>query len=422
MMKKWQRWTIRGIALTAGCLGLFWSSTTASANAINTYISNQDYSTPKITKSYKSVLPKYSYRYNKPEGVVVHETANPNSTIFGEINYMTNNYSNAFVHTFVDASNIINIANTKYLCWGAGPVANQRYVQFEQVEVHSKAAFASELNNAAYYTAYILKQYGLTPKRYTTVLSHHDVSNRLGGTNHSDPDGYWSSSAKKFFGTTYTMTDFVSLVKSQYADLGGNTATETTDVTDDSTQHTVAKPATKPKAKTVSYYHGGNNETATLANNYTNWTVYNHVKGTNGARKIGWGNLSADHRGTKVYVDSRGVKKGGWSGTWYRIRFSKNSGYKYWVYSKVLNFPKVTYSDASGTATLNTDKNFALYNHVLNSNYLSKTVAHTQDFKADTTAKINKQGNKASDHSTWYRVTISGNTYWAKSTSLNGLD
>ncbi|MCH5463935.1 peptidoglycan recognition protein family protein [Levilactobacillus tujiorum] len=412
MMKKWQRWAVRGIALTAGCLGLFWSSTTANANAVNTYVGNQNYGTPKITKAYKSVLPQYSYRYNKPEGVVVHETANPNSNIYGEITYMTNNYNNAFVHTFVDASNIINIANTKYLCWGAGPVANQRYVQFEQVEVHSKAAFASELNNAAYYTAYILKQYGLTPKRYTTVLSHHDVSNLLGGTTHTDPDGYWSTNARKYFGTTYTMNDFVNLVKTQYADLGGSVKPDT----DDSTQHVVSKP------KTVSYYHGGNNETATLANNYTNWTVYNHVKGTSGARKIGWGNLSADHRGAKVYVDSRGVKRGGWSGTWYRIRFSKNSSAKYWVYNKVLNFPKVTYSDASGTPMLNTNQNTALYNHVLNSNYLSKTIAHTQDFKAGTTAKINKKGYKATDKSTWYRVTIAGNTYWAKSTSLNGVN
>jgi len=207
-------------------------------------------------------------------------------------------------------------------------------------------------------------------------------------------------------------------VKTQYANLGGvttdtDTDTTTNQTTDESTQHTVAKP------KTVKYYHGGNNETATLANNYTSWSVYNHVKGTNGARKIGWSNLSSDYRGAKVYVDSRGVKKGGWSGTWYRIRFSKNSSYKYWVYSKVLNFQKVTYSDASGTPTLKTAKNYALYNHVLNSNYLSKTTAHTQDFKAGTTAKINKKGYKASDNSTWYRVSVAGNTYWAKSTSLN---
>ena len=416
-MKKWQRWAVRGIAITAGCFGLFWSNTSASANSINTYIANQNYATPKITSSIWSTFPKNSYRYNKLEGVVVHETANPNSTIYNEIAYMKNNYSAAFVHTFVDASHIINIANTKYLSWGAGPVANARYVQFEQVEVHSKAAFASELNNAAYYTAYILKQNGLTPKRYTTVLSHHDVSNRLGGTNHTDPDGYWKSNASTYFGTTYTMTDFVSLVNTQYAKLSGS-STSTDDPadnnTDTSTDHTT--PTTK---KTVTYNHGSNNETATLANNYTNWTVYNHVKGTSGAYKIGWGRLSADHKGAKVYVDSRGVKKGGWSGTWYRIRFSKNATTKYWVYSKVLNFPKVTYSDASGTMTLNNSQNYAMYNHVLNSTYLSKTTAHTQDFSTGTKVTVNKQGNKVSDGSTWYRIVLNNKAYWIKAAGLN---
>ncbi|PAK65707.1 N-acetylmuramoyl-L-alanine amidase, partial [Lactococcus lactis] len=73
---------------------------------------------------------------------------------------MKKNYNNAFVHTFVDASRIINIANTNYLAWGAGYPANARFVQFEQVEVHSKSAFAHEVANAAYYTAYTLNKYG----------------------------------------------------------------------------------------------------------------------------------------------------------------------------------------------------------------------------------------------------------------------
>ncbi|MDT6980311.1 N-acetylmuramoyl-L-alanine amidase [Levilactobacillus zymae] len=422
-MKNWHHWVVRGTALVAGCLGLWLGTTTvASANTINDYIANQGYGTPTITQNIWSGFPKLKYRNNRPEGVVVHETANPNSTIYNEITYMKNNYQNAFVHTFIDASHIINIANTNYLSWGSGYQGNQRYVQFEQVEVHSKAAFASELNNAAYYTAYVLKQYGLTPQYKSTVLSHHNVSTLLGGTNHTDPDGYWSSNARSYFGTTYTMTDFMALVNTQYAKLGGTVTTQpdtntTTDSSSSST--TTSKPHVTAAKKTVTYNHGGNNETATLANNYTNWTVYNHVKGTKGAYKIGWGRLSSDHRGTKVYVDSRGVKRGGWSGTWYRIRFAKNSGYKYWVYSKVLNFPKVTYSDASGKATLNTTTNAPLYNHVLNSTYLSKTTAHTSDFSAGTTVKVNKKGYKATDASTWYRVTLAGKTYWANENSLN---
>jgi len=224
------------------------------------------------------------------------------------------------------------------------------------------------------------------------------------------------------------MTDFVALVNTQYAKLGGavtdntssssssadssSTNTNTSTTTDtSSTQHTTTKPK-----KAVTYNHGGNNETATLTSNYTRWSVYNHVKGTSGAYKIGWGRLSSDHRGAKVYVDSRGHKSGGTN--WYRIRFSKNSGYKYWVYSKTLNFPKVTYTDASGTVTLNTTQNAPLYNHVLNSKYLSKTTAYTQSFGAGTTGQVNKKGVKLTDGSIWYRVVINNKPYWAKSTSL----
>lgn len=414
-MKKWQHWVGTVLAASLGTIAL-WSGTTASANTINDYIANQHYATPKITKSYQPGLPHYAYRYNKPEGVVVHETANPTSTIHNEITYMVNNYQSAFVHTFIDATNIINIANTKYLCWGAGYYANQRYVQFEQVEVHSKPAFAAELNNAAYYTAYILKQNGLTPKRYTTVLSHHDVTNLLGDTNHTDPDGYWSTNAKTLFKTTYNMNDFVNLVKTQYAALGGSVTTTTPDP--DTTNSNTSTPHTTTTKKTVSYNHGYTNETATLANNYTNWSVYNHVKGTSGAYKIGWGRLSGDHRGAKVYVDSRGVKRGGWSGTWYRIRFAKNSSYKYWVYGRVLNFPKITYSDTSITKTLRSG-NTAFYNHVVNSAYLSKVTGHSSDFGSGTKVKLNKQGIRTSDGSTWYRFTLNGTSYWALATAFN---
>ncbi|QBO37439.1 hypothetical protein EQG49_03020 [Periweissella cryptocerci] len=198
-----------------------------STNAINQYI-QQNYfkKNAPISSKIWSKFPKNKYRKGagKPEGVVVHETANPNSTINNEISYMKSHYQNAFVHTFVDNNNIINIANTKYLAWGSGYQGNQRFVQFEQVRVHSKDAFAQEINNAAYYTAYILKQYGLKPSLATskgsgTVWSHHDVSKWLGGTDHTDPDDYWKQSAKTWYSTTYTMSDFLPVVQAYYNSL-----------------------------------------------------------------------------------------------------------------------------------------------------------------------------------------------------------
>lgn len=193
------------------------------ANAINAYIVNNDLQHAGIQTSIWSGYPTddMSYRYGRPEGVVVHETANPNDSVAGEINYAQNHYENAFVHSYVSDNQIVNVANTNLKCWGSGYYGNQRFIQFETIEVHTQYAFAAELNNAAYYTAYLLKEYNLAPSLADgnggTVWSHHDVTNYLGGTDHTDPDGYWAKNASQFFGTTYTMSDFIELVGYYYA-------------------------------------------------------------------------------------------------------------------------------------------------------------------------------------------------------------
>src|SRR5699024_8660188 len=102
-----------------------------------------------------SHLTKFNYRngYGKPEGVVAHETANNNSTITGEISYMSRNHKNAFVHAFIDNSRIIEVHPTNYGAWGAGRFANERFVNVELVRVHSFDAFAQSINNYAQYIA-----------------------------------------------------------------------------------------------------------------------------------------------------------------------------------------------------------------------------------------------------------------------------
>lgn len=160
----------------------------------------------------------------KPNMVVVHETANPNDSIQGEINFEKTHYNDAFVHAFVDGNQIIEIAPTDQEAWGAAYPANGRAVQFEQVEVYGANNFARELVNAAYYTAYKMNEYGMVPELAQangtgTLWSHHNVSQYLGGTDHTDPDNYWSNRASNYFGTTYTMRDFFELVKYEYSHL-----------------------------------------------------------------------------------------------------------------------------------------------------------------------------------------------------------
>ncbi len=442
IMKTWKATLFLGMAATTMGLVAFntnGSSAQAADSVVNNYINSSNLQHALITSSIWNGFPKNAYRngVGKPEGVVVHETANPNSTIYNEIAYMKNNYQNAFVHSFVDASKIINIANTNYLAWGSGYYGNQRFVQFEQVEVHSKAAFASEINNAAYYTAAILKQYNLKPNDAAydgkgTVWSHEAVSKYLGGTDHADPKAYYASAGRTYFGQAYTFAMFYQLVKQRYNELmpstetpavdssssssssvvsSSSSAATTTPDTDSSTATTTVKPAVT--------YHGGNgNDWATLSSTYRKYRAYNHVKGSQyTAKNLGWNYGS--YVGRKVYLDNRGVKKSG--STWYRIRYSKSkSAKRYWVYSKALQFAKVSYTtDLDQTNTVKSTSKAPLRNHVLSSSYLSKNTGSVTDL-AGQNVTVNAKAVKvqAGKTTVWYRIKDNNKTYWVYQSAL----
>lgn len=171
----------------------------------------------------------YNTSSGRPTGIVFHYTDNPNNySAWNEFNYERNGgWQNAFVHTFIDNDNIIETHNPDYGAWGAGPVGNQFFVQFELVTQPSFDGFAKSVNNAAFYTANILKHYGLKPSLASlgggngSIWTHVDVTDFLGGTNHSDPIAYLSAWG-------YDMGQFLDLVNSYYygTNIGtGNTTT-----------------------------------------------------------------------------------------------------------------------------------------------------------------------------------------------------
>lgn len=194
-------------------------------NEINNYLTQSGLPHAKITKQISSIFEQrgYSTLSGNPRGVIIHDTGNENSTISSEVSYMKQNYSSTrvFVHTFIDNQQILNIADTKYMAEGAGPYANPYFVQFEMPHEYTAASFANQLGNAAYYTAYILKQNNLPVTKGTkdgggTVWTHAMISSYLGGTDHEDPISYWSTAARKLFGTTYNINNFVELVQAYY--------------------------------------------------------------------------------------------------------------------------------------------------------------------------------------------------------------
>ncbi len=221
----------------------------AVKSSINDYIRKKNFKAPQIEEDYSSYFPKYGYRngVGKPEGIVVHDTANENSTITGEINYMKNNYNSAFVHAFVDGNRIIETAPTDYLSWGAGPYGNERYINVEIVHTHDYDSFARSMNNYADYAATQLQYYGLKPNSAEndgsgTVWTHSAISRWLGGTDHADPHGYFKQH-------NYSYNELYDLINEKYQIKMGQVApwgTTSTSTTKPSSGSTTTKPTTKP--------------------------------------------------------------------------------------------------------------------------------------------------------------------------------
>lgn len=192
-------------------------------SSINNYIKNNNFKPAPIKEDRRiDNLPKYNYKTGKYVGVVIHDTANDNSTLDGEVNYMYNNYQNAFVHAYVDGSQIRQTAPADYLSWGVGPIGNSSFYNIELVHAHSYNEFAKSVNNDAYLTAYMLKRNGLKPKLADTnggrgtIISHNGVSKYYGGTDHTDPISYFQRWG-------YDMQQYTDLVQYHYDKLNGIT-------------------------------------------------------------------------------------------------------------------------------------------------------------------------------------------------------
>ncbi|WP_411896880.1 bifunctional autolysin [Staphylococcus aureus] len=284
-------------------------------SSINDYIRKNNLKAPKIEEDYTSYFPKYAYRngVGRPEGIVVHDTANDRSTINGEISYMKNNYQNAFVHAFVDGDRIIETAPTDYLSWGVGAVGNPRFINVEIVHTHDYASFARSMNNYADYAATQLQYYGLKPDSAEydgngTVWTHYAVSKYLGGTDHADPHGYLRSH-------NYSYDQLYDLINEKYLIKMGKVAPWGTQFT--TTPTTPSKPTIPSKPSTGKLTVAANNGVAQIkpTNSGLYTTVYDKTgKATNEVQKTFAVSKTATLGNQKFYLvqDYNSGNKFGW--------------------------------------------------------------------------------------------------------------
>lgn len=200
-------------------IGFGFTSQNTKAETVNEYIQRNNIQPSNIQQVNGTFDQMFGYEngVGKPEGVVIHETATKNATAWDEVTYFNREWRTAqtYVHAFADANHILQIHNTDYGVWGAGYWANQRFIQIELCEENTYDGFARSVNNQAYFTAYMLKKYGLRPSLADhtgsgTIWSHNAVNQyhpSAGG--HTDPIGWFSQWG-------YSMDQFYQLVQSQY--------------------------------------------------------------------------------------------------------------------------------------------------------------------------------------------------------------
>ncbi|MDM8365996.1 N-acetylmuramoyl-L-alanine amidase [Bacillus thuringiensis] len=138
-------------------------------------------------------VPKTPYRggVGLYEGVVAHSTATPEAPAINIQRYETRTWRNAFVHCVVDWNETIQIADIKYIAYGAGPAANKRFVHVELCETADYAKFKRSYEKYVRLLAKILKDNNLSVEK--GLWTHNDVRKYLGGTDHEDPIDYLRS-------------------------------------------------------------------------------------------------------------------------------------------------------------------------------------------------------------------------------------
>jgi N-acetylmuramoyl-L-alanine amidase CwlA len=139
-------------------------------------------------------LPQIPYRggVGMYEGVVMHDTCSPGDTAASERAYESRTYNAAFVHEFIDPTTIIQVADPTYIAYGAGRIANQRFVHLELCSADTAEEFEWAFDMWCQRAAVHLANRGLPvlpaqPDGTGTLWGHFEVSGFLGGSDHMDP-------------------------------------------------------------------------------------------------------------------------------------------------------------------------------------------------------------------------------------------
>lgn len=132
----------------------------------------------------------WGHGYNDAEYLVVHETANPGASARNHVTYWSSSPDYAVHYVMeLDGSVVYRTVPDDRLCWHAGN-ANYRTVGIELAHATSQADFNAQWSEAVKWCGDYLASRGWGADR---MLSHNECRQVWGGTDHTDPDGYFEA-------------------------------------------------------------------------------------------------------------------------------------------------------------------------------------------------------------------------------------
>lgn len=322
-----------------------------------------------VTNGHGSLSPSY---------LVIHETANPGASAKNHVNYWSNTPAYA-VHYVMDLDGdvVYHTMADNRKAWHVGN-GNAYTVGIELCHATNQADFNSQWTEAVKWAGDYLKAKGWGIDR---LMSHNEAALRWGGSDHTDPVGYFAQYGKtwaqfKADVQSYMNTGKVSGSAGQTtggSTLGGSTSAHTS--TGFGGTYTCMvndlQIRTAPTTNSVSVGDYDRGQTVVLDDWYKIadgwvWGKYTAYSGNVRYIAVGkpTGGVSADDyliKGGKVTSSTSGSKSGGWyevdvnsvlnvrtgPGTSYRITGQLRGGYKLYVQS--INSGWAKYQAYSGT-------------------------------------------------------------------------
>lgn len=128
--------------------------------------------------------------------LVIHETANPGASARNHVSYWSGTDTYAVHHIMeLDGSVVYNTVSENRLCWHVGN-GNPYTIGIELAHATNSTDFANQWGEAVKWTGDELRAHGWDTSR---LLSHYEAAQRWGGSDHTDPNGYFQAYGKSWW-------------------------------------------------------------------------------------------------------------------------------------------------------------------------------------------------------------------------------